>query len=291
MNISNWIDSTRPKTLAASVVPVAVGAALAYSHSAFNLIITGVTLACAILIQIGTNLANDYFDFKHGADTEDRIGFTRATATGKIVPTSMINAAILVFAVAFVLGMYLVWHGGLIILAIGVLSILCGIAYTGGPFPLAYNGLGDVFVFLFFGCIAVMGTYYVNALTWSAEAFWASLAVGALCTNILVVNNLRDSETDAVANKRTLGVMFGDNVLRWEYTLMLVIAFSIPPHFYFREDYNMLIFLPFLSLPSAAYLLIDIWKQKDKTRLNKTLEYTAQFMILFGLLFVFGITL
>ncbi|MEX1121395.1 MAG: 1,4-dihydroxy-2-naphthoate polyprenyltransferase [Balneolales bacterium] len=291
MTISDWIDSTRPKTLAAAFVPVGVGAALAYNHSSFDAATTAVVLVCALLIQIATNFANDYFDFRHGADTDERIGFTRASATGIIAPETMLRAAIITFSVAFLLGLYLVWHGGWIILAIGVFSIICGVAYTGGPYPLAYNGLGDVFVFLFFGLVAVTGTYYVNTLSWSGEAFWASLAVGALCTNILVVNNLRDSETDVTANKRTLGVIFGDNALRWEYTSMLTLAFAIPPHFYFQENYSALIFLPLLTLPLALYLLHTIWKQEDKTRHNNTLELTARFMALYGVLFVLGIIL
>lgn len=291
MKISDWVDSARPKTLAAAFVPVAVGAALSYNHSSFDATVTTIVLFCALLIQIATNFANDYFDYRHGADTEDRIGFTRASATGIIAPETMLKAAIITFSLAFLLGLYLVWHGGLIILAIGVLSIICGVAYTGGPFPLAYNGLGDIFVFIFFGIIAVMGTYYVNTLSWSVDAFWASLAVGALCTNILVVNNLRDSETDAMANKRTLGVMFGDNALRWEYSIMLVLAFAIPPHFYYQESYSAIIFLPLLSLPFAAHLLQTIWKEQDKTQHNRTLEQTARFMAMFGILFVLGIIL
>ncbi|MEX0927860.1 MAG: 1,4-dihydroxy-2-naphthoate polyprenyltransferase [Balneolales bacterium] len=291
MNITDWIESARPRTLAAAMVPVAVGAALAFRHAGFDAVVSLAALGCALLIQIATNFANDYFDFKHGADTDDRIGFTRATATGIIAPARMLNAAILTFLVAFVLGLFLVWHGGWIILAIGVFSIVCGLAYTGGPFPLAYNGLGDVFVFLFFGIVAVTGTYYVNTLSWSAEALFASLAVGALCTNILVINNLRDSETDAAARKKTLGVIFGDQALRWEYSLMLVIAFAIPPHFYFREGYDAVIFLPLLSLPFAGNLLYTVWKETDKTRLNQTLGQTARLMALFGLLFVAGIVL
>lgn len=291
MTIADWINSARPKTLAAAFVPVIVGAGLAFNHSVFNPVITLIVLICTLLIQIGTNFANDYFDFRHGADTDDRIGFTRATASGKIAPEGMLKAAVFTFVLAFIFGLYLVFHGGWIILAIGVASILFGLAYTGGPFPLAYNGLGDVFVFIFFGIIAVTGTYYINALQWSAESFWASLAVGALCTNILVVNNLRDAETDAAAGKRTLGVILGDNALRVEYTLMLCIAFAIPPHFYVQENYESAIFLPFLALPFAAYLLKAIWTVHDKRILNKTLEQTAQFMTLFGLLFVGGLIL
>ena len=176
-------------------------------------------------------------------------------------------------------------------LVIGLLSLLFGILYTGGPYPLGYNGLGDIFVFIFFGIVAVMGTYYVNALEWSEASFWASLAIGGLCTNILVINNLRDVEQDEKAGKRTLGVMFGDTALKLEYTLMLLLAFAIPPHFYFRLDYGAFIFLPFLILPLAFVHANKVWKETDKKSLNKVLEQTAKFMALFGILFTAGIIL
>lgn len=286
-----WAQAARPQTLAAAFVPVCVGISLAIHDGTFDLMPSIVALLCAFLIQIGTNFANDYFDFKKGADTDERIGFERATATGMISAQTMLKATILTMGLAFVLGLYLVWHAGWIIFWIGVLSLICGILYTGGPFPLGYNGLGDLFVFIFFGVVAVMGTYYVNALEWSIDSFWASLAVGGLCINILVVNNLRDVEQDSIAGKNTLGVLFGENALRWEYLLMLLLALVIPPHFYFQLDYNGLIFIPYVSLPFAGMLLRKIWLEKDKRKLNKALEQTAQFMTLFGILFSTGILL
>lgn len=284
-----WLQAARPQTLAAAFVPVCVGASLAIHDHQFALLPSVVALLCAFLIQIGTNFANDYFDFKKGADTEDRIGFERATARGLISETAMRNATLITMFLAFVLGLYLVWHAGLVILWIGIASLIFGILYTGGPFPLGYNGLGDVFVFIFFGIVAVMGTYYVNALEWSIASFWASLAVGALSTNILVVNNLRDVEQDSLAGKNTLGVLFGEDVLRWEYLLMLLLALSIPLHFYFRMGYSSIIFLPFLTLPFAGVLLKKIWLEQDKRKLNKALEQTAQFMTFFGILFSLGV--
>lgn len=284
-----WLQAARPQTLAAAFVPVCVGAAIALRNQQFDWLPSLITLLCAFLIQIGTNFANDYFDFKKGADTDDRIGFERATATGQISAEAMRNATILTMGLAFIFGLYLVWHAGWVILWIGLASLLFGVLYTGGPFPLGYNGLGDIFVFIFFGIVAVMGTYYVNAIEWSRASFWASLAVGALSTNILVVNNFRDVEQDRIAGKNTLGVLFGEKVLRWEYLLMLLLALAIPPHFYYQLQYSGMVFLPFLTLPWAVMLLRKIWLVQDKRTLNDTLEHTAQFMTLYGVLFSIGI--
>jgi 1,4-dihydroxy-2-naphthoate octaprenyltransferase len=290
-NLKIWVEAARPKTLTAAFVPVLVGATIAYQHELINWTATTVALICAFLIQIGTNFANDYFDFVKGADTEERIGFERATSKGLISPKTMLNATIICMTLAFVFGLYLVWIGGTIVLIIGLFSLLFGVLYTGGPFPLGYNGLGDLFVFIFFGIVAVMTTYYVNTLDWSMDTFWASLAVGALCTNILVVNNLRDVEQDKIAGKKTLGVIFGETVLKVEYTLMLLLAFAIPPHFYFQLDYKVWIFLPFLILPLALLHTKTIWTETEKRNLNQQLEKTAKFMTLFGFLFSIGIIL
>lgn len=287
-----WVDAARPKTLAAAFVPVLVGASIVWSESsALHWPATLIALLCAFLIQIGTNFANDYFDFIKGADTHERIGFVRATASGLVPAKTMLYATIACMGLAFILGLYLVWIGGLVILAIGIASLIFGILYTGGPFPLGYNGLGDVFVFIFFGIVAVMTTYYLNTLEWSGSSFWAALAVGALSTNILVVNNLRDIEQDKKAGKKTLGVLFGENLLKWEYTLMILLAFAVPPHFHFQLDYNLWAYLPFLALPLAFMLVRTIWLEKEKVKLNALLEKTAQFMILFCVLFSVGLIL
>ena len=286
-----WVDAARPKTLAAAFAPVLVGASIAWYHTSFSLLNSLFALLCAFLIQIGTNFANDYFDFVKGADTEDRIGFTRATSAGFVSPKTMLNATIFTMALAFFLGLYLVWVGGWIVLVIGILSLTFGILYTGGPFPLGYNGLGDVFVFIFFGIVAVMTTYFVNALEWSEDTFWASLAVGALSTNILVINNLRDVAQDKVAGKRTLGVLFGDAALKWEYTLMVLLAFAIPPHLFFQLGYGYWVFLAFISAPIAFKLTYKVWTETHKPNLNDVLEQTARFMALFCLLFSIGIIL
>lgn len=289
--LSIWIEAARPQTLAAAVIPVIVGASLAFQSELLNWTNTSVALICAMLIQIGTNFANDYFDFVKGSDTDERIGFRRATAAGLTTPKQMLNATILTMALAFFLGLYLVWSAGWVVLVVGLLSLLFGILYTGGPFPLGYNGLGDLFVFIFFGIVAVMTTYYVNALEWSEASFWASLAVGALCVNILVVNNLRDVEQDKKSGKKTLGVLFGERALKLEYTLMVLLAYAIPPHFLVQLEYNFWILLPFAALPLACYYVYRIWTEEVKFQLNPMLERTAQFMVIFGILFSIGIIL
>jgi len=289
--ISNWIDAARPKTLAAAFVPVLTGGTLAYVHNSFNIFTTLAALVCAFLIQVGTNFANDYFDFKKGADTDQRIGFQRASATGLIRPSQMLVATIISMSTAFILGLYLVWIGGWVILIIGILSLVFGVLYTGGPFPLGYNGLGDLFVFIFFGIVAVTGTYYVNALEWSFQSFLISIPVGALSVNILVVNNLRDIEQDRIANKKTLGVLFGENVLKAEYVIMLVISYVSVVFFWMKTGNIFSAILPVFAIPLAVPALSDVLFHNDKKILNKTLEKTARFMVLFGVLLSVGLVL
>ncbi len=272
-------------------MPVLTGAALAFSHQALNWTASLVALGCAFLIQIGTNFANDYFDYIKGADTEDRVGFERATAAGHITAGQMKSATIITMTLAFFLGLYLVWHAGWVILAIGIASLICGVLYTGGPFPLGYNGLGDLFVFIFFGIVAVMGTYYVNAMEWTAESLLASLPIGALATNILVVNNLRDVEQDGPAGKNTLGVLLGENALRWEYLLMQLLAFAVPVFFYLEYSYSIYALLPLLIMPGGVWLLAAIWQEEEKQKLNNRLKHTAIFMTLYGILFSTGLIL
>jgi 1,4-dihydroxy-2-naphthoate polyprenyltransferase len=288
-SIIKWLRAARPQTLAAAIVPVLAGAALAAHHGVLRWDTTSVALFCALAIQTGTNFANDYFDFVKGADTPDRIGFERAVATGLIPPRTMLTATIVTMSVAFIAGLYLVWVGGWVILVIGILSLLFGVLYTGGPFPLGYNGLGDLFVFIFFGIVAVMGTYYINALEWSLTAFWVSIPVGALCVNILVVNNLRDVEQDRISGKKTLGVLIGERALKWEYLLMLLLSYSVPAWLYVSGTFGAWILLPFAALPMAWILNLKVWTLTDKKSLNPVLERTAQFMLLFGILFSAGI--
>ena len=265
-----------------------VGASIAWYDEMFRIDTTFVALFCAFAIQIGTNFANDYFDFVKGADTDERLGFERATAAGLISPETMKGATIITMLTAFFAGLYLVWIGGWIVLFIGLSSLLFGVLYTGGPYPLGYNGLGDIFVFIFFGFVAVMGTYYVNALQWSEVSAWASVPVGALCVNILVVNNLRDVDQDRIANKRTLGVLFGEQALRYEYVSMLMLSYLSLGAIYILYSISPWIFLPVLALPEAFRLNKLIWNNKDKRTLNDTLGHTARLMFFFGVLFSAG---
>ena len=198
--------------------------------------------------------------------------------------------SVLTFLLAFVAGLYLVYIGGIIILIIGIASILAGIAYTAGPFPLAYNGLGDLFVFIFFGIVATMGTYYVNTFEFSLLSFLASIPVGALITNILLVNNYRDINEDKAANKKTTTVIFGKIFTRRQYIFLIVFSYIIPVTFFVYFNYSYLIFLPFLSIPLSAYLIKMLYTI-DGEALNKTLELTAKLSGLYGILFSIGLIL
>lgn len=212
-----WWEAARPRTLPAAIAPVLVASALAHTHGLFAITPAVLCLGFALLIQIGTNYANDYYDFKKGADNADRVGPRRAVAAGLISPGAMKRAMVLVFAVAFALGLGLLPFGGWPLLVIGVASIACGVAYTGGPYPLAYHGWGDVFVFVFFGLVAVGATYFVQAGFVATDAWLLGSAIGALSTNILVVNNYRDFETDRAAGKRTLVVRLGRTFARRQF--------------------------------------------------------------------------
>jgi len=291
MNVSNWILAARPKTFPAAVIPVFVGSSLAYYDGYFDFLPAFIALFCALLIQIGTNFANDYYDYKKGTDAEHRIGFQRATSSGLISEQAMFKATYFTMGIAFLCGLYLVWHAGWIVLVIGVVSLLFGILYTGGPYPLGYNGLGDVFVFVFFGVVAVSTTYYVQALEWSEISIWASLGVGALATNILVINNLRDVETDILTGKRTLGVILGENALKYEYLLMVILAFAVPVQLHMSVGFSLYILLPFLSLPWFVVLIKETFFFSDRKYLNQTLIKTALGMTVYGILFSVGILL
>lgn len=215
--VSLWWEAARPRTLPAAIAPVLVASALAWRNQGFDGIAATICLGFALLIQIGTNYANDYFDFKKGADTAERVGPRRAVAAGLIKPAAMKRAMVVVFASAFGLGLTLLHWGGWPLLIIGITSIACGVLYTGGPYPLAYHGWGDVFVFLFFGLVAVGATYFVQTGNLTVEAWALGAGMGALSTNILVVNNYRDVETDRKANKRTLVVRFGRTFARRQF--------------------------------------------------------------------------
>jgi 1,4-dihydroxy-2-naphthoate octaprenyltransferase len=228
MSVGTWIQAARPKTLTAAAAPVLIGVGYAIGSGRFRPLPALAALIGAITIQIGTNFANDYYDFVRGGDTELRVGPRRVTQSGLIAPDAVRRAAFITFGFAFLVGVYLVWVGGWPIVLIGTLALLSGWAYTAGPFPLAYNGLGDIFVLAFFGPVAVAGTYWVQALEYRSDLLVAGLGVGALNTAILIANNLRDLDTDREAGKRTLPVILGRAAGRGEYAAMIVLAVSAP---------------------------------------------------------------
>ena len=288
--IENWLLASRPRTLLAAVVPVMVGSALAISHNKFTLILSLIALLCSILIQVGTNFTNDLYDYLKGTDKEDRIGPRRVLVSGLISTTEMKMGIVTVFGLAFLLGLYLVYASGIVILIIGIISILAGLAYTAGPYPLAYNGLGDVFVFVFFGIVGTTGTYYLHLHEFSLLSFLIAVPVGALITNILVVNNYRDIEEDREADKYTLAVKLGKKITRFQFVNSIAISYLILFIIYFKYDFSYWIFLPLISLPIAV-ILIKTLQTLEGEGLNKTLELSAKYAALFGLLFSLGLIL
>ena len=223
-----WILAIRPRTLPAAVAPVVVGTGMASARGVADPWPALAALAGALLLQVATNLANDYYDFMKGSDTEKRVGPVRVVQAGILSPESVRRATGLVLLAATAVGGYLVWVGGLPILVIGLAALVCAVAYTGGPFPLAYHGLGDLFVFLFFGPVAVAGTWWVQAGSFETDLLVAGCGMGALITAILVVNNLRDRETDAETGKRTLAVRLGDTGSRLQYLGLVGVALLAP---------------------------------------------------------------
>lgn len=247
-------------------------------------------LGFALLVQIGTNFANDYYDFIKGADTAARVGPKRAVAAGWVAPRVMRGAMIGVFTAAFVCGLGLLAWSGPWLLVIGVASILCGLAYTGGPYPLGYNGLGDIFVFLFFGLVAVGTTYYVQAGNLTDDVFRAAVPIGLLAANILVVNNYRDVETDAVAGKRTLVVRFGRGFARAQFILSLAVALIMPVVFWLR-GYSPWCLLPLLTLPMAIGHVRRLHPEREPAELIALLGDTGKLLALYALCFSAGLLL
>jgi 1,4-dihydroxy-2-naphthoate octaprenyltransferase len=284
-----WILAARPATLPAAAVPVIVGAAAALSDGAkFRGAVFIMTMICALLIQIGTNFANDYSDFARGADTEARLGPVRVTQSGLIDQGSIKRGIIVAFGLAVLIGGYLVYVGGWPIVAIGVLSILSGLAYTGGPYPLGYHGLGDIFVFVFFGVIAVTGTAYLQSGHWSELPFLLSIPIGLLVTNILVVNNLRDLPTDIAAGKRTLATRIGDRATRAQYALFTIGAYAVPLVIGLTDPARRMIMLPLVSLPLALRRVLVVMRGASGRDLNPILKRTARLLLLFGSLLAVG---
>ncbi|MBL9186084.1 MAG: 1,4-dihydroxy-2-naphthoate polyprenyltransferase [Opitutaceae bacterium] len=285
-----WIEAVRPRTLPAAVAPVLVGSALAWRDQAFVPAAAGLCLGFALLVQIGTNFANDYYDFLRGADTAARVGPRRAVAAGLVAPATMRRAMIAVFAAAFLCGLGLLAWGGPWLLAIGIASIVCGVAYTGGPWPLAYVGLGDVFVFLFFGLVAVGGTYFVQAGRLTADALLAGGPIGLLAANILVVNNYRDAETDAVAGKRTLVVRVGRGAARVQFGVSLVAALAAPFWFLARGGRAWCL-LPLLLAPVAWSHARRLRESTTPGELIALLGATGKLLAAYAVLLAAGLVL
>ncbi len=283
-----WAAASRPRTLAAALVPVLTGTALAARVDAWHPAPALYCLLFALLVQVGTNFANDYFDFVKGADTAERLGPTRVTAAGLVAPAAMRRATVAVFTLAFAVGINLVAYGGWWLVAVGVTSIACGLAYTGGPFPLAYNSLGDLFVFVFFGLVAVVFTFYVQTGVFSRDAWLAGAAVGALATNILVVNNIRDRDTDARAGKKTLVVRLGRRFAERQYAGGIAVAAAavVALSFY---GYRWPILLPLVMLIPARRLCGDLRKADTGKEFNRILGRTGAFLIGYGGLLSVGI--
>ena len=283
-----WVQASRPKTLWAAVTPVVVGSACAVSVSGF---VPGAALAAlgvAISIQIGTNLSNDVLDFDRGADTERRVGPARAVQSGLLSRGQVWAGAWIAFGLCMACGLYLAAVAGWPVLVVGAVSIVSGLLYTAGPWALAYTGLGDLFVVLFFGLVAVCGTVYVQALQVPVAAWWSGLAVGALTTAILVTNNLRDLEEDALAGKRTLAVRFGPRFARLEYAALLLAAHLATLPLVIRLGPWPL--LSWLALPLAVTVLRSVWRGEGAA-LNASLAATARLLLVFGVLLSVGIVL
>ena len=283
-----WILASRPKTLPAAISPVLLGLALAYHNSQFNLFVGSLTMVASVLIQIGTNFANDAYDFLSGVDDDNRIGPKRATNSGLLSVKNVLKKMWLVFALSLIIGCYLTYIGGWPIVLIGSLAILSGIAYTGGPYPLGYNGLGDIFVFIFFGVIAVPGTYYLQTNIVNYESILLGILSGSFSTAILIVNNIRDIDTDKSSGKNTLAVKFGKEICVIEYVLMMIFAFSIPIYMTIFLGFHTSMLLVLLTIPIAIKLILELhFGLGDK--LNSVLEKTARLYMLVTLILTFAI--
>jgi len=282
-----WLSAARPRTLPAAVVPVVVGLALAARAGPIDGVVAVVTIVAAVLIQIGTNLANDYYDFVAGADTHERLGPQRITQAGLATPSAVRRAGIAVLAAAAVVGLWLVAVGGWPIAVIGVASLLAAIAYTGGPWPLAYHGLGDVFVFVFFGVVAVNGTFFLQTGTVTPLSLLVSLPVACLATAILVVNNLRDLATDARAGKRTLAVRIGDRATRVQYLVLVAAPFVLVP-FVARAFDASSVLVALAALPFAVREGRALWHRSGGA-LNASLAGTAKLQLIYGGLLAAGL--
>jgi len=286
--IGVWIQAARPKTLPAAIAPVVIGTCMAYGDGAWSVPVTGAILLAAVLIQIGTNFANDYFDFVKGTDRADRVGPTRATAAGLVTPVQMRNATLVVFGLAAVLGLTLTWIGGWPIVLIGAASIASGVLYTAGPFALGYLGLGELFVLVFFGPVAVGGTYYLLTHTVTSAVLVSGLAPGFLSCAVLVVNNYRDRHTDRVTGKKTLVVRFGQRFGRIEYAVTLLGGALMPVLLVLMVPGRFWSLLALIALVPGGLLVRTLCTEPDPDSMNHMLAQTGQLLVLYAVLFSVG---
>ncbi len=283
-----WILATRPRTLSAAAAPVVAGSAFAAADGEFAQLPALAALVGALLIQIATNLANDYYDFVKGGDTGDRLGPVRVTQAGILPPEAVFRGMAITLVLATLAGVHLAWVAGWPVVVVGLLSMLMGVCYTGGPYPLSYHGLGDVFVFVFFGPVATATTYYVQAQAWSPGAILAGAGLGAFSTAMLVVNNLRDRETDGAAGKRTLAVRFGDTFSVVQYFACLAVAAAVPVAGVATMEWSPWTLLGLAGwapcMPAGLRVLAVAREPEtaDRRTLNPALAMTARGVALYG---------
>ncbi len=286
-----WWLAIRPRTLPAAVGPVLVGLGVGIAEGGWHPVAAVACLAVALLLQVGANLANDLFDHRSGADGADRVGPTRAAASGLLSERELALATALCLLAAAVCGLVLVAIGGPVLLVLGALAIVAAVAYTGGPLPYGYRGMGEIAVFTFFGLVAVAGTAYLQTGAWSALGFTAAITPGCLVTAILVVNNLRDIGPDSRAGKRTLAVIRGAGFARREYLALLTVAYLVPPLLWIGGLASWTVALPLLTIPLAVSLVRAVWQDGDPRQLNPVLGATAQLQLVVSMLFAIGLAL
>ena len=289
VSVNPWVLAARPATLPAAAAAVVVGSALAAADGVFRWDAFLVTLFAAISIQVGVNYANDLADAEKGADTAARIGPTRAVASGLLTPGQMKRGIAASFSLAAIAGCYLIWLAGWVILAIGIVSIIAALGYTNGPIPYGYYGLGEVFVFVFFGLVATVGTRYVFDRTAPADAWLSGVSMGLLAAAILVANNIRDIETDRIAEKRTLAVILGRQAARWMYTTLVVFAYGVVAAAVTADVLPTWALLSFASIPLAVAPVRTIFTQTDGPPLIGVLKATARLQLVFAALLSIGV--
>jgi 1,4-dihydroxy-2-naphthoate octaprenyltransferase len=288
--ISAWILGSRPKTLTAAIAPILIGVAIAIHEGQFLPLPALAALWCSIFIQVGTNYYNDFSDYVRGVDTAERLGPIRVTQAGLLSPGQVRSGAMIAFGLAGIAGLYLVVLWGWPVVLIGLGSILAGLAYTAGPSPLAYNGLGDLFTLIFFGYVATLGTVYVQLGEIPGLAWPAATGMGVVITALLVVNNVRDIETDQAAGRRTIPVRFGRKVGVIEFVLLLGIAMVMPVVQWVGGEVSLWILLPWVTFPWAIHLSRCLWEDRGKA-LNRTLAGSARYLLVYAALLSLGLLL